>query len=136
MIKTEVHTNGNMLTNIVTTDDEDQYGSSEVEQLEQRVEFKGWSKQYDDRFIAHIGGAALVSQPQMELGPIQMSRFELDMDMSETSVEVNAYIDGSKAYLKMSTDKETFSSLTKSKVLRLVTEDGKEVVIEMKIEQD
>lgn len=60
----------------------------------------------------------------------------MDISVTKTKIEMSTIVDKTKASLKMTCDEDTMKTLTSSKMLKLITEDGKEVLIEMKIEQD
>ena len=143
MIKTSVNTKGELLTNTVVEDLDNPFDSATTITMQQQIDISSCVKQDDNLLEIHINGdtttklLSLESEPQVEVdNNPRRSQFEIDAKLSETSASICAVMDNQKMALTMSTDEETMASLSKSKVLRLFTEDGKEVTIEMQIEQD
>ena len=75
-------------------------------------------------------------ESEMELfisGEVDSSKVGIDMLMNEAGLAMSCTIDDQAMVFSMvAEDPETMESLAKSEILRLITEDGKEVTIKLK----
>lgn len=140
MIKTSFETKGNLSTKVVVEDTEEPVEKMSSATIQQNIDLSGVSEVDDESgtmnvsLTGNISTSAKGTVEGSEETDHQSQSFVMDMSITKTTIEMEYSVDSNKMVMKMSSDEETMASLAKSKVLRLFTEDGKEVKIEMTIE--
>lgn len=118
-----------------TTEVTEEGGKVTVAKITQSVSLAGGAVVDDENGIElSMSGDVIMDVSVGEGKPIHQTQYVgVDMTLTKTTLAMQLDAAGVKGAIKVSSDEDTMKSLMKSKTLRLVTEDGKEVSIEINI---
>ena len=118
-----------------TTEVTEEGGKVTTAKIAQTVSLAGGATVDDDTGIEmSMSGDINMAVSVGEGKPIHQNQYiGVDMTLTKTNLAMQLDAAGIKGSVKVSSDEDTMKSLMKSKNLRLVTEDGKEVLISINI---